>query len=413
MIESAKHPQRTKNMATRLETEQLQYWATIRKDPGDVFRLFRLDEFGERIFNPSTKLGQWVSYVDDVNAKHPEGPTFMFPTLQKYLRDDWLFTTLQTAKRTEGTKSIAIKVEDDLVQFWLSSRTTPDDALVALRLGSMMDILESPLLSLWTKYIDAYNLSDDPRKLSTLMSTLKTRFDDRPLHQILEKARKFPSMESAAAKLQTEKMEEIFARKRPPPPRDAFELLGLDTVGNSILSSPVLKSWKDYVDIYNKAHPLKQKSWFGPLRGKYMNDIEKLIDAGKENSRTVGIAKEAEGELHKFWLGRDNTPTPGLVYHFLFFNKPTENILTSLRFGSWIDYLKKFNERYPEKKTPLIDSILENQNKLNLLTVLTEAKSDRRADKIVDELKNAMVSRWVATARVFNQSLVTGATPMN
>ncbi|KAG4049414.1 hypothetical protein PC123_g15307 [Phytophthora cactorum] len=54
MIESAKFIPEIKNLATRLETDQVQYWATIRKDPDEVFRLFRLDEARDNILNSAT-----------------------------------------------------------------------------------------------------------------------------------------------------------------------------------------------------------------------------------------------------------------------------------------------------------------------------------------------------------------------
>ncbi|KAF1785299.1 hypothetical protein GQ600_3682 [Phytophthora cactorum] len=297
MIESAKFIPEIKNLATRLETDQ--------------------------------RVGH-VQYVDDVNAKHPEDPVHMISTLHKYFKDDRLLAMMETAKRA---KTIATKVEDDLLQDWLKSRKTPHDALVGLGLGNTMNsILEKPLLNTWANYIDAYNsryqekkttmiemltrkfndvrvataltaakskdttkriasklesaqlemwkshgeskddvyemlnlyawsldfsnnpllstwvsymntiITDNPSKLSTLISTLETRFNDRPLLQILERANKFLRMESAAAKLQTEKMQTIFASNISP--KEAFHVLGLDTMGDSVLSSTVLKEWK-------------------------------------------------------------------------------------------------------------------------------------------------------------------------
>ncbi|KAG3135243.1 hypothetical protein PI126_g18339 [Phytophthora idaei] len=174
MIESAKFIPEIKNLAMRLETDQVQYWATIRKAPDEVFRLFRLDEARDNILSTRTKFSKWATYIDDVNAKHLEDPVYMMSTLHKYFKDDRLLPMIETAKRTEGTKTIATKVEDDLLQDWLKSRKTPHDALVGFGLGNTMNsILESPLLSTWAKYIDAHN-SRYQEKKTTMIEIFNT-----------------------------------------------------------------------------------------------------------------------------------------------------------------------------------------------------------------------------------------------
>ncbi|KAF4146153.1 hypothetical protein GN958_ATG04628 [Phytophthora infestans] len=427
VIKSAKMIPQTKNIATRLETELVQYWVTIRKDPDEVFRL---------------NFSEWVSYVDDVNAKNPENP-------------------IGGSKNERNDEN---KVEDDMAQVWLNSRKAPEDILLKLKLGDTMErILESPRLNTWTKYIDAYNsryrggetsmievltrkfrdkrvaeainaaktsedttknialklesaqlemwlrdgkstddiyellelsiwrsdfshnplletwvsymdtvVTNSPSKMSTLFSTLESRFTDRPLLQILEKATKFSSMESAATKLQIAKMQSIFESKMSP--KDSFYLLGLDTVGDSVLSSHVLKRWKEYVKSFNKANPKKVESWFEPLRINYQH-IERMIETAKQNPRTVGIGTEAESALHKHWLDRGKSP--GTVFRDIFREKPTEHLLTIPKFGLWTQYLETFNKRYPKNKTTIA------------------AKNDRSKDKQARDLKDAMVARWI------------------
>ncbi|KAG6962044.1 hypothetical protein JG687_00007361, partial [Phytophthora cactorum] len=79
----------------------------------------------------------WVKYVDDLNAKHPEEPKFVVRSLRKYFADDYILTMTQSAKSVEGTRGIATKVEDDLLRVWLYSQKTPDDALGAIGHGEL------------------------------------------------------------------------------------------------------------------------------------------------------------------------------------------------------------------------------------------------------------------------------------
>ncbi|KAG6963132.1 hypothetical protein JG688_00008282 [Phytophthora aleatoria] len=313
MIEEAKIISPTKDLATKLQADQVQHWVAIRKDSDEVFHLFKLDKVKRNILS-NPEFTAWVKYVDDVNTKHPEEPVSMIPTLRKYFNDDTLLELTARAKRTEQTKSIATKVEDDLLQVWLGSRKTPDEALVELGLGrTTNDILENPLFNTLTKYLDAYNerypdkkpakstdatkniatklesaqlemwqntgksaddifellnlretrhdfshnpllrtwvsymnviVTENPNKMSTLFSTLETRFRDRPMLQILEAAKTFPSMESVATKMQKEKIQSIFATKASP--NEAFKLLELDNVGDSVLSKPLFMEWMNY-----------------------------------------------------------------------------------------------------------------------------------------------------------------------
>ncbi|POM68823.1 Hypothetical protein PHPALM_14961, partial [Phytophthora palmivora] len=157
MIEAAKKVPSTETLATKLQTELMQHWVTTRKDPDDIFRLFNLDKVGKNIIS-NPQFTSWVKYVDDLNAKHPEEPTSMFSTLTKYLRDDVLLKMTEDNKWYKQTKGIATKLESDWLQAGLNSRTTPDKVLINLGLGRASDTLsESLLLSMWVKYMGAFN----------------------------------------------------------------------------------------------------------------------------------------------------------------------------------------------------------------------------------------------------------------
>ncbi|KAG6946505.1 hypothetical protein JG688_00016006 [Phytophthora aleatoria] len=275
---------------------------------------------------------------------------------------------------------------------WKSHGESKDDVNEMLNLYAWShDFSNNPLLSTWVSYMNTI-ITDNPSKLSTLISTLETRFSDRPLLQILERAKKFLRMESAAAKLQTEKMQTIFASKISP--KEAFHVLGLYTMGDSVLSNTVLKEWKGYVKIYNKANPQQRESWFEPLRIYYQH-IERMIEAAKQNPTTAEMTKKAENAHHNYWLDQGKAPSD--VFPFLFPKKLTEDILATPTFGIWTKYLENYNKQYPEQKTTMIDRLRANYNDLNILSMLNAEKNDRGMDKLVDDLKNAMVAKWVVT----------------
>ncbi|KAF4138481.1 hypothetical protein GN958_ATG12347 [Phytophthora infestans] len=112
---------KTKELATHLQAEQMRYWIDTRKDPSDVFHLFQPRiKLSQDIFS-NPEFRSWVKYVDDLNAKYPEHTVSMVPALRKYATDgDLLQITLKA--KIDATKSIAKRVEDDVLQFWLTSR---------------------------------------------------------------------------------------------------------------------------------------------------------------------------------------------------------------------------------------------------------------------------------------------------
>ncbi|KAG3055045.1 hypothetical protein PI124_g23622 [Phytophthora idaei] len=151
---------------------------------------------------------------------------------------------------------------------WLKNGKTVDDVFYLLRL----DISFSPnaLLNMWVSYMNAI-ITENPRKTSSLFSSLETRFSDRPLLEILETAKKYPKMESAARQLQTKTIDGIVASGKSP--TETFKLLRLDNVGDGILSSPLFQTWKNYVEVFNKKRPNHQESWFDPTTFRFLSKV--------------------------------------------------------------------------------------------------------------------------------------------
>ncbi|KAG2899573.1 hypothetical protein PC114_g13885 [Phytophthora cactorum] len=131
MIERAKFLPETKNLATRLQADQMQHWIATRKDPDEVFRVLKLDKAGGHMLS-STAFSKWAKYVGDLNVNNLK--TSMIPTLRNHFTEYTILSTITSAKSVEGTKSIASKLEDNLILAWLNSRKTPDDLRVDLDL---------------------------------------------------------------------------------------------------------------------------------------------------------------------------------------------------------------------------------------------------------------------------------------
>ncbi|KAE8963281.1 hypothetical protein PF005_g29778, partial [Phytophthora fragariae] len=202
MIEDAVRYAGLKDLAMKLQKELMQYWITTAKSPDDVFHAMNLDKVKHTILrNP--EFTAWAKYVDDFNAKYPEQPALMAPALRKYYSDGALFKMTDEVISGRGSKSIATKIQDELIDLWLSGRKTPDDALVELGLGRTVDtLMEGPLFNTWLKYTTAYS-TKYPQEKSTAIEALTRTFDDIKVVRMLQKAKTTDETRSIAKQLES------------------------------------------------------------------------------------------------------------------------------------------------------------------------------------------------------------------
>ncbi|KAE8904788.1 hypothetical protein PF005_g20080 [Phytophthora fragariae] len=121
MIEEAVKTTKTKDLATKLQKELVQHWIATAKSPDDVFHAMKLDKVEHTILS-NPKFTAWVKYVDDFNAKYPENSALMAPALRKYYSDGALFKMTDKVISGEGSKTVATKLQNELVHLWLSSK---------------------------------------------------------------------------------------------------------------------------------------------------------------------------------------------------------------------------------------------------------------------------------------------------
>ncbi|KAF1793540.1 hypothetical protein GQ600_11950 [Phytophthora cactorum] len=396
MIDEAKTISRTHNLATRLQADQMEHWLTTRKDPDEVFHLFKLDKEGKNILN-SPEFTAWSKYVDDLNINKPEQAKFMIPTLRKYYRDVDILKMVESAKSVETTKSIASKLENEMIKDWLVSRKTPDKALVELGFGMAGNtLLKNPLLNTLTKYVDAYN-AIFPKEKTTMVETFTRKFGDEELNMWLSNEKSAndvfellklyltdndfthnPLLDTWVAYVNAivmdnpNKMSTLFSSLETRF-SDRPLLESSKQPRNGILSSPLFQTWKNYVEVFNKKHPNHQESWFDPIHINYIPFlVESIIEKAMQNPSTVRIAKQAE----------------------------REKTLASPKFKTWAKYLNDFNHRYPDQKTTMIDGIRANYYDRRLLPILNAAKKDPSTEKLATNLQNALIAKWIAEKKI-------------
>ncbi|KAK1935670.1 hypothetical protein P3T76_010365 [Phytophthora citrophthora] len=391
---AAKRSEETEAMGTKLEDAFVQFWIQRKETPDNVLVQLGLKRSTETLLeNPLLNI--LTKYTEVYNVKYAAKKTTVIETLTRAFDDETVAKLLVAGREKSTTKKIAKQFQADQLEMWLNSGQSVDDVYKLLNIPSRRlvgDFDNLKLFNTWVTYMNAVSVKN-PEKISAMFSTLTPTFRDRPMMQILEAANKFPSMEKAATKFQLEKAQSIFSTGVSP--YEAFKLVALDNVGESVLGSPLFKKWMIYVEDFNKKNPAEKKSWFLPLRANYQdNRLDTIIDKGMKDPSTMKLAQLVEKERMEEWFVRWKYP-PNSAFRNLHLDKAGEKVFSSPKFELWLKYLDDWNKAYPSEKATMIDGFRANYYDLNLVPMLGMAEKVPSTNKLASQLKDALVDKWV------------------
>ncbi|KAE9097137.1 hypothetical protein PF007_g16729 [Phytophthora fragariae] len=390
MIEEAANFAGPKDLATKLQKELMQHWIATAKSPDDVFHAMSLDKVKPNILS-NPEFTAWAKYADDFNAKHPEKSALMAPTLSKYYSDHALVKMIQLAISGGESKSIATKVQDALVHLWLSSRKTPDDALIELGLGRTVDtLMESPLFNIWLAYMNAYS-TKYPQEKSAAIEALTRTFSDIKVARMLAKAKTTEATRTIAKQLEIAQLEMWFSGGISVD--DVFELLGFRTVMD-FTNNPLLNTWVSYMNRVLKENPGQVTKMLTTLETRFpergLNQI--LLAAMKfpsmKNAAVTMQTKQIQGYVA-------NNESPAKVFMWLELDKVGDKLLVGPLFTKWMKYVKDFNQNNPKRQESCFAPIPMKYNFEPVKRMIKTAMSDPSTVKIAKLVERERSKRWL------------------
>ncbi|KAL3659165.1 hypothetical protein V7S43_015744 [Phytophthora oleae] len=156
MIVKAKSATDTKEIATKMQTEQLRLWAKQEKSSDDVFNFFKLNKVDAKTLDDlvgNPQYSTWAQYVDDISGKKPnKAKSMVAKTLTTYYTDQGLYSMLGAAKKVESTKSLATDLQKAQIANWFANKADPKD--VFRYVGAKGDSVER---GVWRTYRDNFN----------------------------------------------------------------------------------------------------------------------------------------------------------------------------------------------------------------------------------------------------------------
>ncbi|KAG2982563.1 hypothetical protein PC120_g24618 [Phytophthora cactorum] len=313
IIETAKQVPATATIAKRLQTEQIQRWIAQEKSPDGVFKLLNLDIAADQLFK-QPQVVTWAKYVDDFNKAHPEQKTKMFSALAQY-DEQTLVDMLVAAQKVPTTEKIAVQVQADLTNAWLTLKKAPNDVFKMLKLNKDGDaLLENPLFIAWTRYTDDYNLMYHKETVPVISTLTKNYLSDK-LAKMLVQANNNPSTEHLASQLHRDLLENWLNQGNAP--SYVFRRLQLDKTREKLFDSPIFSTWMQYVEYFRREYPKQKVNTLSILKEHYKDDgvLAKMILDAREVPSTQKVAAGLLDSLTLRWMY--NKETPASVYQWL------------------------------------------------------------------------------------------------
>ncbi|OWY94602.1 Avirulence (Avh) protein, partial [Phytophthora megakarya] len=393
IIQAAKttRPDKEK-LAIKLETEQMQRWIAIRKDPDELFRIFHLNWEGRKVFE-HPEFVTWAKYVDDVNTKHPEEPMWMYSTLTKHFNDDDLFQMMEVVKESTKTKTIATKVEDDWIDAVLEKNKTPYQFLQNLGLAKttndLLDkvVYDNSLIRTWVKYMERFNRRY-PKEKTTMIETFTKAFGDDGVTKMLDTAKSKSRTTNLATKMEIEQLK--MWQDSGKSTDDVFMLLKLDKEANfyHFRDKQLLSTWVSYINVFIEKNPDKKDILFSALQSRF-NDLRlnQILNMAKKYSSMESTATKIQ--TAKIMDYRVRNERPSGVFTLLGLMDEGDHILSTSQFKLWMEYVEDFNKRNHEQESWFL--FLHDAYKYKIEGMLKRARETASTAKIYKMMENEWV----------------------
>ncbi|KAJ8552458.1 hypothetical protein ON010_g10086 [Phytophthora cinnamomi] len=178
-------------------------------------------------------------------------------------------------------------------------------------------------------------------KDSAMILAMTSGFGDEALASVLIAAKKVPSTEKLATKLQADQIQFWLNRKETP--ENLFKnVLFLDDSVDDILTNPLLNTWDTYLEAFNAKRPLKEReSMIDLFRATFSDqDLTTMLIAAKEVASTKNVATDLETALLNQWVL--DKASPAAVSKFL----TAGGVADSTKAKLLETYSAKFKETY-------------------------------------------------------------------
>ncbi|KAK1945484.1 hypothetical protein P3T76_002532 [Phytophthora citrophthora] len=389
ILHMAKIYSTSKELASRLQIDQVKHWVRVGKDPDEVFKLYSLNSAGRGLLR-SSQFSAWTKYVDDLNAKH-EGAISIIPTLRKYYSDADLFKMAEAAKNVYDFKSMGLKLEDSLVQFWINDKQTPVKVLKELQLGVTVETLKSPLLGLLAKFTDAYNVQF--QKKTTMIETFTHIFGDEKVAKLLTTVETNDrKVVQIVTEMKAAQLEMWLSSGKSVD--DVYNLLNLPHKGflYDLRENSLFPTWIAYMGAFSIENPDKVTQLLSTLVTQLKDrPMMQILQAAEKfpSINSVAVTLQLQKAENFFATGI----SPYDAFTAVALDTAGDAVLTSPLFTKWMNYVEDFNKKNRGNEESWFLPIRGNYNNVNRL--IETARKNPKGAKIADMVEKAQMEEWL------------------
>ncbi|KAI9982301.1 hypothetical protein PInf_008216 [Phytophthora infestans] len=332
--EAAKQTESTKDLATKLQTEQMETWKRAKLSTDSLFNMYKLDsEAKDLLASPGLRI--WVRYAEEFN---PGPKTTLFEKLHASYSDFALSQLLLLSKKAPSTEKLATSLQREQLQTWLNSGKQPQTVFKVLRLDSEADnLFASPQFKIWLDYSLDFRKKFPRANTVPVIDTLVAHYGDAALSRIIKAAKE-----------------------------------GAGT-----------KTWAVYYEQALVGKLLKAE--------KTPAYISRLVGRQVTPDDAFQLLKSDMGMDNILRLRRD-------AFKFFALDKAGGNLFTHSGYDTWLTYAKAFKNENPNaKKDPVIDTLTTSLGDHALVELIKRTEKTPATKENAAYIKNALLDEWVKT----------------
>ncbi|POM63598.1 Secreted RxLR effector peptide protein [Phytophthora palmivora] len=280
----------------------LRTWLASSTKADDVFNALDLKLAGDKLFENShwKPFTEYVTKLDSSDADNA-----IVTALMRIYDNVGLSKLLAAAKKVPATEAEALKWEGVRLKFWLKNNVSPDEIFKVLQLNKAADdLFDSPQFVTWVNYLKMFNEKNSDKKTS-MVGAFARGYGEEALMKTLVSAENANSV--GATKMKNEVLQAYLDFTTSP--NQLFKILKLDKEGDKLLSSPLLNTWVEYMNLFNKDLPKKKTTMIAVFTKNYGDEsLAKMIEAAKANPSTKEFATNLQSAQFSQWMTEGRSP---------------------------------------------------------------------------------------------------------
>ncbi|RLN51601.1 hypothetical protein BBJ29_009952 [Phytophthora kernoviae] len=271
----------------------------------------KVDEVADLLESPKWKT--WATYITTHAPSKPDEAIAAAMTLR--YGGDGVAKILASAANSANTKALAVKLE-------------------------AAQLTRCPQLATWNSYLKLYNKKYPRKETTTMIDAFKASYGDEELLKMIISAEN--AKNAGAVNMKDDLIKSWL--NDPTHPANMFQNLKLDKSGDDFLTNPLLPTWVQYMNAFNKEYPHSATTMIQTFTKTYGEDkLATMLQAAAKVPGTEKVAENLQGAQFNLWMVQKKNPDD----IFKLFKLESSTLATSSSADIWRAYYRAYEKQNP------------------------------------------------------------------